>query len=231
MVGQLIRSDSTLNDDRVLCVFTAVKNPGLLDKLHLHGVKSSAHLTVLISHTTLSIEHNGVTSDLPASDIGAVELRGEKDVVLHFAPAHQDRFGFASHLDAVEFVGAVQLIQHVDVLRQASSDSSSIFLQHVKNTHEYAEQLWSLVLWKESYTYFDFVETLEIVLKEMDQEAVDMESIQETLAALCSRFAKQVLPEKTVEVDSVMHVSISPLGVLVAKVKALQLHAQSQCKD
>ncbi|KAF0708023.1 hypothetical protein As57867_006455, partial [Aphanomyces stellatus] len=107
-----------MDDDRVVCSLQATPNPTIMDRLHPQSAKASATLTVLISYAVLSIQHHNCTTNLTASEID-VEMRGTKEVVLRSSSTNSIRYAFATRLEAIEFVGAVNLIQHLDALQDA----------------------------------------------------------------------------------------------------------------
>ncbi|KAF0702980.1 hypothetical protein DYB37_013572 [Aphanomyces astaci] len=209
----LTKLDSTLDDDRVVCVFHVSQPPTT--------ILSSSILTVYISEASVTIDHHNKTAAISAAEL-RVEQLSERAVVLHCADQKSTvHLEFTSPLEALHFVGAVHLIQHIDALRHPPLQVCTLEHQ-LKLTLEYAENLWALDLWKQSASYYSFVETLTCAAQELTCDDVHLGAVQKMLDALCDRFSSDASFDQTIEMDG--YYCISPLLVLLAKVKALSKH-------
>ncbi|RQM20263.1 hypothetical protein B5M09_010262 [Aphanomyces astaci] len=198
----LTKLDSTLDDDRVVCVFH-VSQP-------ITTILSSSILTVYISEASVTIDHHNKTAAISAAEL-RVEQLSERAVVLHCADQKSTvHLEFTSPLEAPYIVGAVHLIQHIDALRHPPLQVCTLEHQ-LKLTLEYAENLWATDLWKQSASYYSSCATQELTCDD-----VHLGAVQKMLDALCDRFGSDASFDQTIEMDG--YYCISPLLVLLAKV-------------
>ncbi|ETV96912.1 hypothetical protein H310_09777 [Aphanomyces invadans] len=224
----LNQRNSPLDDDRVLCVFHAVQVPTCLFSKLNNYFSQPTKLTVFISAGIVKIEHNIYATEIVAADLGIVQ-RNEHSVFLH-EPAHKTtlQFDFPSPLEALHFVGTVDLLQYIHALRGPQMDAASCTLEHhMRQTLDYAEMLWELDLWRRSASYYSILETLSYALQELHCDDVHFGAIQKMLGALCDKFECDASFDQIIHVDGQDFHCITPLSVLLAKITALFTHVSS----
>ncbi|CAK4074246.1 unnamed protein product [Aphanomyces euteiches] len=161
--------------------------------------------------------------------------RGETDVRFQYAvDDFKTNFVFSSELEAVTFVGAVHLIQHLAVLPRPGKESpvsENMLSQFTKYALDYAEELWSLVLWQKSYKFHDIVDILRSAVTELRTSKPNMNSIALKFSDLTERFGGEASMEQVIELDSSACYTMTPVAVLLAQVSALYEHANCICRS
>ncbi|CAK4657354.1 hypothetical protein Ae201684P_007763 [Aphanomyces euteiches] len=215
-------AESSVCDERSICIFTAavsVSN-GFLEP----------HMTVVVhfSRSVIALRQERAIIEMKASQV-IVQPQGQTDVLFQYALGEWSAcYSFTSELEAVTFVGAIRLVQHLAVLQtpEAYSPASDALLsQFTKYALDYAEELWSLLLWQKSYKFHDFVDVLNGILSDFNTKGADMTSVVGKFTDLCTRFAAEVSVEEKVELDGVTHYTMTPEAVLLAQTWILQQHA------
>ncbi|CAK4074242.1 unnamed protein product [Aphanomyces euteiches] len=229
MIASSRKTDNplSLTDDRAICIFTATENPSVLAKLHLFPHEHTT-LVVHFSRGIVSLRRNHKVVNVDACQI-VIEPRGENQVVFQHTFDDSSNLIFSSELEAVTFVGAIHLVRHLAAQRdpeENSQDSDTTMLsKFTKHSLEYAEELWSLILWQRSYEFYSIVATLNGIVAEAESSTVNAESIGTKLSDLFQRFESEATLDETVELDGSTHFTLTPVDVLLLQILALQEHA------
>ncbi|CAK4074248.1 unnamed protein product [Aphanomyces euteiches] len=197
--------DSSVNNDGAVRIFQAIECSSILAKLHLVPQK----LTTILVHFPRAI----------------VSLRRNNKYALD---DWSTRYIFSSELEAVLFVGAVQLVQHMAVLeipQVASPECDGTLVQFTKYTLQFAEDLWSVHLWKKSYKFYSIVDTLRAAVANLQGNMPNFKAVAFQLSDLCDRFESEASMEESVQIDGENHYIMTPVAILLAKIRALQQHA------
>ncbi|OQS05795.1 kinase [Thraustotheca clavata] len=154
--------------------FTALKNPTFVDKLIWKTSKHHVHLVQLfvrIDVGMITVTENGKATDIAvAQHCTEIKLTRRRDVRIITRQGHvQVKYAFADRLSAVEFCGCVELIQHIDHLREARSIPETInfdknMTKYTKATLNFAKEMWTLAMWRELWPYSGLLTSLESVL-------------------------------------------------------------------
>ncbi|KAH9103555.1 hypothetical protein LEN26_015267 [Aphanomyces euteiches] len=219
--------DSSVNNDGAVRIFKAIECSSILAKLHL---VPSKHTTILVHfpRAIVSLRRNNKVINIDANHL-IVKPRGQTDVLLQYAlDDWSTRYIFSSELEAVLFVGAVQLVQHMAVLeipQVASPECDGTLVQFTKYTLQFAEDLWSAHLWKKSYKFYSIVDTLRAAVANRQGNMANFKAVALQLSDLCDRFESEASMEESVQVDGENHYIMTPVAILLAKIRALQQHA------
>ncbi|KDO32330.1 hypothetical protein SPRG_02809 [Saprolegnia parasitica CBS 223.65] len=216
----------------VACEFGVVKDPTLMDKLTGHA----NHATLLVRIDDGSITttgHDGEQQRMSTSDLWT-KLHGKREVWLGTtssddAPTkHHTTLAFESRLAAVEFCGAVDLIQHIAYLRQPHRASAmrgdAVLRHHLEATLRFVEEMWTLAMWRELWPYSNMAEILQACLDDLGAIDATPAQVRSRLAEIYDTFYTQANMTLFVERDGVRFYRPSYIGLLVAKVKAAMSH-------
>ncbi|KAF0708116.1 hypothetical protein As57867_006431, partial [Aphanomyces stellatus] len=107
---------TTPSSDPIGCSFSATPNPTLLDKLRRNH-KNQTTLYVQIDSGTVSMSNQGSTTTVATASNVHVALSGKKEVQIKVNEAPFVPYAFDCQLSAVEFVGTIHLIQHIETLK------------------------------------------------------------------------------------------------------------------
>ncbi|EQC41770.1 hypothetical protein SDRG_00633 [Saprolegnia diclina VS20] len=220
----------------IATTFTVVKDPNLMDKMKLKSAASSknkAELFVRIDVGTITITAQGATTDIAiAQGCTDVHLRGRRSVIVATRQGHDHTtLAFSDRLSAVEFCGCVGLIQHIEHLREPrylaeSLNHDASMLKYTRLTLAFAEEMWTLAMWRELWPYSNVLSALRSVLAALP-DATNVQrvrAINATLAEVHDQFYGHAAINFFMEKDGVRYYRASYVALLVAKIKALQTH-------
>ncbi|EQC41771.1 hypothetical protein SDRG_00634 [Saprolegnia diclina VS20] len=215
----------------VACEFGVLKDPTLMDKLTGHA----NHATIFVRLDDGSITttaHNGEPEHLATSDLWAT-LYGKREVRLgstssdDAATKHHTTLAFESRLAAVEFCGAVDLIQHVAYLRHPhranAMSSDAVLRHHLEATLRFVDEMWTLAMWRELWPYSNMAEILHACLDDLSANAPPPQ-VRGRLEDIYDTFYTEATMTLFAERDGVRFFRPSYIGLLVAKLKAAMSH-------
>ncbi|KAH9123550.1 hypothetical protein AeMF1_005480 [Aphanomyces euteiches] len=188
------RQQQTTSPCSIGTAFSATSNPSLLDRFNIGHQKPNTKNVLL-------------------------ELVGKKTVRIRHSKSEQ-LYAFDNRVLAVEFVGAVQLVQHISALR--SSEKAQGLLEQLKNTLEFAEEMWTLALWSKLFPYARLVESLESAVTFV--LAGDHNTAFDLLDALHGRFYPHASVHKAIHDDGSVYFQPTHMALLAAKIRAVVVH-------
>ncbi|ETV64438.1 hypothetical protein H257_18673 [Aphanomyces astaci] len=210
----------------VACHFSTLRNPTVLDRLKLGAGKANSSLSVQINTGTINVSSaQRPTTQFAACDVH-IRLHGKKDVYLLLGNGVAVPYAFESRLFAVEFMGAVHLVQHIEALKTATPLPSAAFdamlKEQMKCTMEFAREMWSLAMWSQLYPYSGLVEGLGQAVDLLQRN--QLLQLADLLHAVYLQFHSLTAINKVADANHPVYYRASHMTLLVAKVKALQLH-------
>ncbi|CAK4071804.1 unnamed protein product [Aphanomyces euteiches] len=212
------RQQQTTSPCSIGTAFSATSNPSLLDRFNIGHQKPNTKIFVEISSGLISIASCDSTAVVAANQV-CVELVGKKTVRIRRSKSEQ-LYTFDNRVLAVEFVGAVQLVQHISALR--SSEKAQGLLEQLKNTLEFAEEMWTLALWSKLFPYARLVESLESAVTFV--LAGDHNTAFDLLDALHGRFYPHASVHKAIHDDGSVYFQPTHMALLAAKIRAVVVH-------
>ncbi|KAF0719889.1 Aste57867_721 [Aphanomyces stellatus] len=205
----------------VACHFTAVREASVLDRLHLKNAKGTTHLGVQINTGMVTV---GAQS-IHACDLH-IRIHGKKDVFLVLARGVSVPYTFPSRLFAVEFMGAVHLVQHLEALKSPAAlphvTHDAMLKEQMACTLEFAKEMWTLALWNQLYPYCGLVDSLRSASDFLARGLVGKTAM--ALQDVYQQFYVHTAITKVADGSRDAYYRASHMTLLVAKVKALQLH-------
>ncbi|OQR95963.1 hypothetical protein ACHHYP_00001 [Achlya hypogyna] len=228
-------------DRGIACVFSALEDPTFLDKLQRSAALKKAPTSLLVRLD------KGVVSYLPphASCVQHLPLlhttyvrHGKRDVrMLARGNDVVKTFAFAAPIHAVEFVGAIDLLQHMDHLRQPRylpDDTDPVLYKQLRATLEFATEMWTLALWQQLWPYSRLLESLTMALSLLRPSgpcptAAELEQLRGLLDAAHDDFlphASMHTMDDAPVLDGTKYYRASYVSLLVAKLRVLAIHVE-----
>ncbi|ETV96911.1 hypothetical protein H310_09776 [Aphanomyces invadans] len=215
-------------DHGVACHFSTLYNPTVLDRLNIGPGKAKTSLSVQVTTGTITIAGQSRPSAQYAACDVHIRLHGKKEVYLLLGKrgALAEPYTFESRLFAVEFLGAVHLVQHMEALKSASPlpmvVHDAILKDQMMCTLFFAREMWTLAMWNQLYPYSGLVDSLAQAVELLEQQ--QLEQLSDILHAVYFNFHAFTAINRVTDANHELYYRASHMTLLVAKVKALQLH-------
>ncbi|CAK4608834.1 unnamed protein product [Aphanomyces euteiches] len=214
------------------CRFVVVKSSArtLFSLFSTHREASPSVLFLSVNAGTIAIQDDTQDVETDIADVH-VELKGKKQIELVLqreGGCVMATYGLEHRVQAIECIGTIHFMQHAAYLQTTKRSQfsnvfhDSILVTHMQHTIDFASEMWTSAMWNVLYPYSRISDVLRdaqsaLVATDVRQAVLHLNALLDEFYALAS-FSD--------ESDAPRHLHASYLTLLLAKIKALEVHIE-----